>query len=614
MKLSPSLLVLILFFTTTFSLKAQRIKSHPLSRDDSAQLIEFKKKSDDFLARSNDKTASDWMNRIARLYWDHNYFEEAAEYYEQSLALNKKLGNENGIAMINSNLGLIYNDMQNFEKAKKHFEETLAARRAKKEKFGMISALINLSVVLNSLKRYNESAEHLEEALVLAKERNDPDQMKSCYGMLSDTYRMAGNPEKSASYFKLYQTFHDMINKKKVEKAVTDFENQKLKTQLAEFEKRNKELELVAAAKEIEEKDSTNRRLSADLMQKQLELQDAEIKSLKKEKELADERRKRQNIFVVVGLLGGLLVLAYFVIRNTRRTNKKLEVQNQQIREQSEEILAQNEEIEVKNRHLEDANNVIEHKNTQITASINYASLIQSASLFHQVSLSELIPNSFLFFRPKDVVSGDFYWYNKVGDKMIVSAVDCTGHGVPGGFMSMIANNLLSDAIMSKGIHEPAEILAEVDEGVRVALNQCHSGNNDGMDMALCVIDYKNRTLKMGGARNPVILIQDGELSVVKTTRRSVGGCHATNKLPNFDQTEMPMKEQNYIYMFSDGFQDQFGGKQGRKFGGKKFRMLLEENHKLPFDQQHQVLSEELDKWKNEYSQVDDLLVIGLKV
>ncbi len=232
------------------------------------------------------------------------------------------------------------------------------------------------------------------------------------------------------------------------------------------------------------------------------------------------------------------------------------------------------------------------------------------------------IPDSFLFFRPKEIVSGDFYWFTELKNqnKIIVAAIDCTGHGVPGAFMSMIGNTYLNQIVHTQKIYEADKILNELNKDIRVSLNQDHTDSRDGMDMALCVIDKEKKQLEFAGAKNPLVYIQDNTMFQIKGDIMAIGGSKKVHK-KLFSKHIINIDKPTYLYIFSDGFQDQFGGRYKQKFMRKRFRNLLFDNHKQPFEIQKMIINETLDKWIDDANrfqkmteQIDDILVIGMKL
>ena len=281
----------------------------------------------------------------------------------------------------------------------------------------------------------------------------------------------------------------------------------------------------------------------------------------------------------------------------------------QKVKDRTAEVVRQKEVIEIKNKH--------------ITDSIRYAKRIQNAILPPDNFVKQLLPNSFILYKPKDIVSGDFYWMTKKNDLTIYAAVDCTGHGVPGAFMSIVGNNQLNYAVDVKKAREASVILDYLNKGVVETLREKGkengngdvnlSGVKDGMDLALCIIDYKNMKVQFAGANNPLCLIRNNELILIKGNRMAIGG-NFDEELPKFTNHEMELQKGDVLYTFSDGYPDQFGGPDGRKFMLKKFRELLLKIHKNPIEEQEKILEDILEEWRGKEEQIDDIIVIGVKI
>jgi len=604
------------FILITYSIIVFAQQEYPLSRQDSALIINYIASFEEKERLGKLKEASDKLNSIAMIYWEHNHFAKATSYYEESLKRNEQLGNENAIAMINSNIALINADLGNYEKALTYFEKTLASRIANKETIGIIAALINMSVVYNNLSQYDKSIEALTKALDYAREMNDPEQMRSCYGMLAETYEKKGDTKKSLYYFDYYKSFHEMIQNEKVAKVGEELENEKLKVLLTEEEKQKKELELRLTdlelknkEKELEESDSTNQSLIQNLTRQELEFE-----YFRKEKQLTEilnrqeiqQRKKTQTIILTITFsLIIIILIGIYAYIHKRKDNKKLIHQNKQILDQREEIMQQNSD-------LESSKFEIEKINKKLVSSINYAKFIQVSTLNKKSFLNTFVKDSLIYYQPRDVVSGDFYWFNKVGNKIIIAAIDCTGHGVPGAFLSMIGNELMNKIVLFEEITNPAEILKNMDKEISITLNQENTKNTDGMDMSLCTIDYTENTLVFAGANNPLILIQNNELQIVKGTKSSIGGHKFSKKI--FENHNFDIEENTYFYLFSDGYPDQLGGPQGRSMGTKKFANLLFENYKKSIEDQNIVLKKTFENWTLTEKQIDDILILGVKL
>jgi serine phosphatase RsbU (regulator of sigma subunit) len=273
------------------------------------------------------------------------------------------------------------------------------------------------------------------------------------------------------------------------------------------------------------------------------------------------------------------------------------------------------------NLALEEQRQIVEEKNKHITDSINYAKRIQTAILPLEEKLRKALPEHFILFKPKDIVSGDFYWFAEKEGKHIMAAVDCTGHGVPGAFMSMIADSILNHIVHDREIHQADLILNEMHLGIRQALQQATNQNKDGMDLSLVVIDYQHHCLKYAGAKNPIIYIQHGELMEIKGDKMPIGGEQREERrvfkqhlIPLIDEDKQPLK--TTFYIFSDGFQDQFGGKQKQKFSIGRMRKKLLEIHQLDMLTQSEILETTLEDWKQtgKEKQIDDVLIFGVRV
>ncbi|OJJ22118.1 hypothetical protein BKI52_08760 [marine bacterium AO1-C] len=277
-----------------------------------------------------------------------------------------------------------------------------------------------------------------------------------------------------------------------------------------------------------------------------------------------------------------------------------------------------NKDLETK---VEERTEELTDKNFKITSSINYAKRIQEAVLPPVVQITNKLPDAMVFFKPRDIVSGDFYWFAEVfpqdetnvqeATKMVLAAVDCTGHGVPGAFMSMIGNAYLNQIVRLQQITSPEKILEALHQSIRKDLKQQETLNRDGMDVALVVIDNETKTLEFAGAKNPLIYMQDGELFEVKGDKFPVGG-YAHEEEQSFRKHVIDISKPTTFYIYSDGFQDQFGGKKSRKFMSRKFKNLLHEVHVKPMQEQAEILEDRLLDWMSDHKQVDDILVLGV--
>lgn len=300
------------------------------------------------------------------------------------------------------------------------------------------------------------------------------------------------------------------------------------------------------------------------------------------------------------------------------RQKKMVEQQNDEIKLRNEEILAQNEEIIQQQEQIAAQNEALTEKNSYITASINYAQSIQQALLPKEEDITQILPDSFIYLQPKDIVSGDFYWLTQkeVSDgtkRTIVAAVDCTGHGVPGAFMSSLGTSYLNQIVDFQGYTRPDEILERLNQRIRAALNQDETNNQDGMDITLCVIDYSNMRVEYAGARNSLIYIQDNQFFEIKGEKFSIGG-YKDNYIKEFTTHIIPIDQPTVFYLFSDGYKDQFGFETDKKFTSKRLRELLMNIYYKDMDEQRLIVSKVFEEWRGQATQTDDVLMIGFKI
>ena len=297
--------------------------------------------------------------------------------------------------------------------------------------------------------------------------------------------------------------------------------------------------------------------------------------------------------------------------------NKDLQHKNEEISSQKDEIEAQRDEIESQRDMATNQRDQIIAQKQAITDSIEYASIIQNALLPPDDFIKYLLPKYFILHKPRDIVSGDFYWLRQKDNKIIIIVADCTGHGVPGAFMSMLGSTLLAEIINTTEILQANEILNELREQVMISLRQTGQEGEaqDGMDLALCILDKENKELQFAGANNPLYIISNSELKEIKGDGMPVGISPEAGK--SFTNHVLEIRKGDSIYMFSDGYVDQFGGSQRRKFKSNQFKqLLLDIQDKIMYDQK-QILDQTINKWMNYNDgceQIDDILVMGIKI
>ena len=312
--------------------------------------------------------------------------------------------------------------------------------------------------------------------------------------------------------------------------------------------------------------------------------------------------------FILLSL--GLIMVSVYVY--IKRREKEIRIRNLML---EKTVNDRTFELKKQKEHVEQINKDVEKKNEQILDSIQYAKKIQMAILPPNELVREKLPNFSIFYEAKDIVSGDFYWLTEEDDSVYFAAVDCTGHGVPGAFMSIVGYRLLELIISGYKIFEPAKVLDELHMQVLETLHKQKGSAkdiSDGMDIALCAWDKKTRILKYSGAHNPLYLIRNGELIEYPSDSRPIG-MSMMKEFKNFSQHEIKIEEDDIVYIFTDGFADQFGGKTYRKYYYQTFQNFLISIANESMDKQQEMLKEEFYSWKGDYEQIDDVLVFGVK-
>jgi serine phosphatase RsbU (regulator of sigma subunit) len=614
-----------------------------INEKDQDELKKFSEMAETAISQGNLMAAAKSYNKAAFIYWKHGYFRDAIDVFLKSASIYEKHENLNNLKAVFTNIGVLYTDLQEIELAEGYFKKAVEIARKIGEKTQLASGLTDLAYILSALGKFDESNEKLNEALEIAQQIENNQLQINIYGLFAENFKKLNQPELSTQYkdkferlqsFRQTQTLKDELVEREVESQA-----QKRRSDL-EQEKKELEIKLQEALLQtardslsVAERLNLQRKAQIKLLKQDstikaqekvvLESKQKETEALLKQKE-AVEQFQRVVLYgaAAVIVLAILAAISLFIrFRDKKKANRLLESRNKEIAEKSDELSAALEKIQ--------------HQNKQITKSINYSKGIQRAMLPDTAELNFYIPESFILFKPRDIVSGDFYWFRKAqrkfdiqrifkiheqeektklkkDDIFLVSAVDCTGHGVPGAFMSMIGYNLLDD-ITNRGVNRPDLILEQLHKGVKSTLKQDVTDNKDGMDMAFCQIDIKEQKINFAGAKNPLVYIQDDEIFQLKADKLPIGGTMISD--PRFTLQELKIEKPTYCYLFSDGYVDQFGGPNGRKYMAKKFRNLLLEIHKRPMDEQKEILDLTIEAWMGEnYSQIDDILVIGFKI
>ena len=552
--------------------------------------------------------AAQYGYELALRYSDTNEKAKALDYLQQSVAHAKRSNDTDLIHGVYHQLGIAYSQNKKYSKALESFQSALSTSRKMQNKDLIKEDLINVSISYAQIDRTKKSVEYAEEALSIAITDSDVSMQEKCYQLLADYYRVQGNENKAAenrtlfdNLVKLRQT--ESLREKQIQQLQENVQTAGLETEAAhaQLTEQNQRLLQSNASLRVMEKSlrrttdylnatsdslreieviSRNRQMEIDLLEKDKELAGIKIK----EQEARIENEALIRNFIAVGSLLSIALVTVLIVANRKKVK---------------------------------ANKKIEEQNKNIKSSINYAKRIQEAMLPKTDAFPAVLKNSFILFKPRDTVSGDFYWVSEMNHSnsrdVAFAAVDCTGHGVPGAFMSMIGMKALN-GIINHGIDKTNLILNSLDAEIRTALRQEVSGNNDGMDIALCIYREEQKVLEYSGAKSPLVYIQDHELKKVKGDTYSIGGRKKNDGNTNFANHQITIDKPTVLYLFSDGYKDQFGGKENTKFLTKKFHSLLLQIHELPMDEQRKILEMAFEEWKGEAGQTDDVLVMGFRI
>ena len=501
----------------------------------------------------------DSYHNIGLVYQDQGNNEKSLECHSKSLAVFEQIGDKKGMSYSYNNIGNIYLNHGNYEKALEYYSKSLALGEQIGDKKGMGSSYYNIGIIYKKQGNYKKTLDYLIEAKNILQEINTIANLDETSKSLSEVYKKLGKYKQALEMHELYMETKDSIAKMDAEEELYKFEV-------------DKEYQLKKQADSIKHAD-------------EIIIQQAE--NLAKEEQLKSEKQRRTGLLVIVGLVLVSLGFVFVQLRKTRAQKVVIEGQHEKLNQSHREI----------------------------TDSINYAKRIQDALMTSAVYIKDVLPESFILFNPKDVVSGDFYWvHHSPKGQIYFTVADCTGHGVPGAFMSMIGTSLLNEFIIENNIEDTAEVLTKMRAQIIKSLDQkgLQGENKDGMDMALCKYDPKKGTVQYSGAYNPLIHISKNEINQLKGDSQPVG-LHTGKKLP-FTSKEIQVAKGDMLYIYSDGFPDQFGGEKGKKYLSGKFKKFLLSISDKPIDEQDTLIKAEFTNWIGDHEQIDDVCVMGVRI
>ncbi len=480
----------------------------------------------------------------------------ALENFNLALDLYTELDNMVGIANTQNNMGLLYLAGGSYQEALEASLNALSVYREIGQRKEEAGALKDIGQIYYEWKRYSEALDYFNQSLDIFRELNLKKEMYDVYKYISDVYRDIGDYRQALENYELYNMLKDSSLREDNLQAISELET-KYETERVEREN--------------------------ELLNTKNQLQEAGLK------------RQRIILFSVMGISVIILGFGFVTYRQyqaKKRANILLEEQNIEIKQQRDQIFQQKQEI---------------------TDSIQYASRIQDAILPSPTMLNKL-QEHFILFRPRDIVSGDYYWMTMKDNMTVVAAADCTGHGVPGAFMSMLGISFMNEIVNKSDTTQANEILNQLRDNVVKSLGQTGQEGEaqDGMDLALCVIDMKGKKIQYSGAYNPLVLIRNNELTEYKPDKMPIG-IHKDKK-DSFTNQIIDIEIGDALYMFSDGYVDQFGGPKQKKFMSKNFKDLLLEINAKPMEEQKAILDKNLEEWMGHVDQIDDILVMGLRI
>ncbi|CAN5368700.1 hypothetical protein BH10BAC1_BH10BAC1_15060 [soil metagenome] len=539
----------------------------------------------------NKKKLGNISNNIAAVYLELKQFKEAEAYFNKCLKFDEELGDSLGMAESYNNIATIYQDLGKNDIAMTYNMKALKIREAINDVVGMPSSLTNLGVVFMNMKDYKHSTEYFKKALHLYKVNSDSMGMAIAFANLGDLFESEKLYDQSLAFYDSSITISE--KNKYLEYLSYNYE----RVSIAYAKMKNFESALEYHTLFMNVKDSI---YNKDNSQQLTEMQ-TKYETAQKEKEIIESKAESEkqatfkNAFIVGFLL--MMLLAFFIFRGYRNKQRSNVI-----------ITGQKYEVELQKE-------IIELKSKEVVDSINYAKRIQEAILPPENLVKKLLPDSFVLYMPKDIVSGDFYWVEPWGSKVLFAAVDCTGHGVPGALMSIIGFNLLGKAVNELGLSRPALILNSLSKGIGKTLRQTGSDSEvkDGMDLALCALDPQTLILEYAGAFNPLYIVREGKLLETSSDKIPIG-TYMDGDFKNYNNHEIQLLKGDTIYIFTDGYADQFGGEKGKKFKYKALQQLFIAMQGKTMSEQKNILRSGIEKWQGNLEQVDDILIMGVRV
>jgi len=504
------------------------------------------------------------LNNMAFLYEEQGEIEKELENFQKSLALYTEIDDKDGMALTLNNIGGVYDDLDQDEKALEYHFKSILIREEIGDKQGLAISYHNIGRIHFENGNISEGLKYAQLSLNLTQEIGFPDEIKDVAILLSEIFEKQGKGMQALKMHKLYMLMRDSVESESNQRAISE---QQVKYQ---YDKK----------KAIDDAEH----------EKEQALEEAEHDKLIAIEQEEKEQQRIISISIGCGLAFVLLFL-FFVFNRLRVTRKQKQV------------------IETQKDEVESAHSELEEKNKEILDSINYAKRIQSAILPSPKLVKEYLHQSFILYLPKDIVAGDFYWMEHREGKVLFAAADCTGHGVPGAMVSVVCNNGLNRSVREHGLTDPGQILDKTREIVIQEFEKSEEEVKDGMDIALCSLE--GNILQYAGAHNPLWIIRNGEVLETKANKQPIG---KFDKQTPYKTHTFELAKGDTIYVFSDGYVDQFGGERGKKFKSKTFKELLLSIQGKSMTNQKVIIEQAFEEWRGDLEQIDDVCVIGVRI
>ena len=548
-------------------------------------------------------------NNLGITYDRQRNYDKSLEYYNKVLKLSKEIGDQATLGISYSNIGTVYAEQGKFDESLVYFFKFLKIAEVSKNIRNVAIAYLNISNVYEMQGDFDRSFATQFKALKILEEIGNQGELALINSNIGVSYMSkakrtsagkSGNLQAAKKYFNTGLQLYQKIGQVEGISQSYDY--------LSELEELmgNHQASLQNYKMHIQYRDSLTKLIDNEKsiraeMNYEFEQKEnlTKLEQERKEdaaKQISNKQKQLLNLFIVAFIF--MAILAIFIFRSNRhkqRANKIITLQKVEVERQK---------------------SLVEEKQSQIISSISYAKRIQESILISEEEITAHIPNLFITYIPKDIVSGDFYWYSKQGHESFIVVADCTGHGVPGAFLSMVGSTLLNEIIIHKKIHDPALIINSLATGLSgtLANKEKDELNTDGMDISICKVDHLTKKLYFVGANQSIFIVDNYNTKEIKPQISSINGIFAVDKTEKITSAELDLRDGVMIYMSTDGYMDQIGEETKKKFLTSRYEKLLGQIHTLSVEKQRYMLEETFDEWKGDSKQIDDVLIIGFKI